>query len=391
MHYVLLRREVSAMPHPHQDQRDAAQRTATRRTAARPGPWRPRGLRALGAGAALVLSAGALTACSGGSGSSLPAPDQPNIKVGVISSIGDVPFLIGTTAGSASGNGAFSKAGLTVTVQPFTDEADEISALDSGSIDIAYGEYGQFFAQNDPLAESDQLRILSAGYDASSGSIVMLVPHSGAIPNYRAILNQSAGTSIAVPDATGPEYLALSAYLNSQGAPISSQIGMGAGAAGTGNNDIKIISDPAAMITALVSGQVNAIVLQEPYATTAEEQYGLVPAVNLATGDSADMPLDGYFASASFISKNPTTAEDFSAVMSRLQAVGASRAEVEAAILAGTTSPSLTEKEYVATMQLGSYPTTTIPAKIEIVGQLMSDAGTISQGLDISSLVYAGT
>lgn len=374
------------MPHPRQAQRTAPERTASQQTAVRRGPRRPRAVRTMAAGAALVLSAGALSACSGGSGDSLPAPDQPSIRVGVVTSLGDVPFLIGVATGSAPGNGSFNKAGLTVNIQTFTTETQEIAALASGSIDIAYGEYGQFFAADDPLAKSNSLKILSAGYDATSGSIVMLVPRGGSAPDYKAVQNQDSGTAIAVPSATGPEYLALSDYMNTQHAPISSAIGMGGGT-GTGNSDVTVVPDPATMITQLVSGQVSAIVMQEPFATMAEEQDGLVPAVDLATGDSTNMPLDGYFASSTFVNKYPKTAADFSAVMSKLQAVGQSRTEIEAAILAATSSPTPAEQEYVATMQLGTFPTSTIPAKIDIVGTLMNDAGTISAPLDVASIV----
>jgi NitT/TauT family transport system substrate-binding protein len=372
------------MPHPSQAQRNTAQRAEGQRTTARTGRVRP-GVRTLSLGAALVLSAATVSACSGSSDASLPAPDQPNITVGVTNSLGDVPFLMGVANSGTPGAGAFTKAGLSVTVQTFPTEAAEMAALSAGTIQIAYGEYGQFFAASDPLAASNQLKILSAGYDATAGSIMMLVPKGSAAPDYTAIQDGSPGASIAVPSATGPEYLALAAYLNSIGTPISSTIGMGG--SGEQNSDVKIIADPTVEITAAVTHQVSAIVLQEPYATLAQEQDGLVPEVDLASGDSTAVPLDGYFASSTFIQKYPTTAEDFTAVMTKLQALGTSRTVIEAAILSAQTTPSTAYADTIATMQLGTYPTTTIPAKISIVGQLMDDAGTISSPLDITGIV----
>ena len=372
------------MPHPSQAQRTTVQRAEGQRTRARSGRVRP-GLRTLSLGAALVLSAATVSACSGSSDASLPTPDQPDITVGVTTSLGDVPFLMGMATTNTPGAGSFTKAGLSVTVQTFPTETAEMAALSNGSIDIAYGEYGQFFASNDPLASSGQLKILSAGYDATAGSIMMLVPRGSATPDYTAIQDGSPGASIAVPSATGPEYLALAAYLNSIGSPISSNIGMGG--SGGQNDDIKIIADPTVEITAAVTHQVSAIVLQEPYATQAQEQDGLVPEVDLASGDSTAVPLDGYFASSTFIQKHPTTAEDFTAVMTQLQALGTSRTVIEAALRAAQTTPSHAYSDSIATMQLGTYPTTTIPAKISIVGQLMDDAGTISSPLDVTTIV----
>jgi hypothetical protein len=73
--------------------------------------------------------------------------------------------------------------------------------------------------------------------------------------------------------------------------------------------------------------------------------------------------------------------------MTKLQLLGTSRTVIEAAILSAQTTPSPAYADTIATMQLGTYPTTTIPAKISIVGQLMDDAGTISSPLDITGIV----
>ena len=378
------------MPHPRQEQRNAVQ-PAPAGPAGVPRRRRPGALRALTAGAALILTAASLSACSSSGADALPAPDQANIKVGVISdSIGDIPFLIGVADGTATGNGAFRKAGLNVSVQPFGSEADEISALNNGSIDIAYGEYGQFLAFDDPLAKAGHLQVLADAYDAGPGSMELMVRPGASNPNLTAVFDQiKNGPQIAVPSDTGPEYISLADYFNSLKMPISSVVGQGQ--EGTGNRDIQVESDPTKLMQGVADGQYAAGVLQEPYATMAEEQYGLIPAADLSSGDSAGVPLDGFFANSTFLDKFPKTAEVFNAVFSKLQAIGASRVAIEQAILAGTTNPSTAVKEYVATMQLGSFPTSTVPEKISIVSELMYNGGTISTPLDISALVNSGS
>lgn len=377
------------MPHPRQEQRTAGPAAAAGR-AAGPGRRRPGAIRGAAAGAVLILAATAVSACSGSSADALPSPDQANIKVGVISgSVGDVPFLLGVASGSAPGNGSFSKAGLNVTVQPFTTDAEEYKALDAGSIDIAYGEYGQFLAADDPIARSGKLQIVADGYDAGPNSLELMVRSGNQTPNLSNIVNQKNGTVLAVPSITGPEYISLADYFNSQGLPISSEVGQGQES--TGNKDIQSQSDPDQIMHGVQDGQYVGAVLQEPWATIAEEQYGLVPAVNLATGDSAGVPLDGYFASSDFLSRFPKTAAVFTAVLSRLQAIGSSRTVVENALLQAVDKPSQQVKQYVATMQLGTYPTATVPEKISIVNQLMYNGGTIPTPLDISSLVYSAS
>src|SRR5437016_5609211 len=231
---------------------------------------RRRLLSGLALGLAVAATAATATACSGGS-SGLGSPDTTTLRVGVVDSLGVVPFEIGISASYHS----FSDAGLAITEQKFASEDDEMAALAQSKIDIAYGEYSQF---------------LSGGDDA---------------PNLK------------FPDAT-------------------------------------------TLIGAVARGQVSAAALQEPYVTAGEIDANLRVAIDLGTGNAADVPVDGYFATSSFVTKFPHTTAIFASVMAKLQAVGGQRIAVETALKTQAGNDPLV----TATMQLGSYPTVVLPAKL---------------------------
>jgi NitT/TauT family transport system substrate-binding protein len=325
---------------------------------------------ALGLAAAAVATA--VTAC-GSSANGLGSPDQPNLRVGLVDSVGAVPFEIGTSPNQHS----FMDAGLTITVQKFDTQSDELSALAAGKIDIAYGEYAQFLNAQSSLATSDNIRVVSEAYDAGAGTIGLLTRTGYTLPNW----GPSDGThhpfdcngpvSIAVPSKKGIEYLALTSWLQSLGTPLPAQC-----------NAIKENSNTAQILQGVASGTYSAAAVQEPYVTTGEITAGLQMSQDLTTGNAAAVPVDGYFATKDFVTQYPKTTEIFAAVMAKLQASTGQRVVVETALrAAGTISPKV-----ISTMQLGTYPSVVLPAKLDIVLRLMSDAGTISGAMNGTKL-----
>ena len=323
-------------------------------------------------GLAAAFAAAAATACSSGS-NGLGSPDQPNLRVGLIDSIGAVPFEIGTSPSQHS----FMDAGLTITVQKFDNQADELSALTNNKIDIAYGEYAQFLSTQSSLASSNNLRVVSEAYDAGAGTIGLIAPTSFTVPNW----GPSDGThhpfdcngsvSIAVPSKQGIEYLALAGWFQSLGSPLPSNC-----------NAIQENPNPSQVVQGVASGRYSAAAVQEPYVTAGEITAGLQMTQDLTTGNAAAVPVDGYFTTKTFIKDYPRTTAIFAAVMAKLQAASGQRVVVETALhSAGTIDPKV-----ISTMQLGTYPAVVLPAKLDIVLRLMSGAGTISGVMDSAKL-----
>ncbi|MBS2965313.1 ABC transporter substrate-binding protein [Actinocrinis puniceicyclus] len=321
-------------------------------------------------GLAAALLAATATAC-GGSSNGLGSPDQSNLRVGLIDSLGAVPFEIG----NAGDTHAFTDAGLSITVQKFTSQTDELAALSSGKIDIAYGEYAQFLNSTSTLATSDNIRVVSEAYDAAPGTIALLTRRGYVLPEWGpgagAAFNCNGSISIVVPSNKSTEYLALSAWLSSLGSPLPGNCPA-----------IQQNANPAQAIGAVASGQATATVLQEPYVTAAQVNPGLQMSQDLATGNASAMPVDGYFATKAFTRQYPHTTAIFAAVMAKLQASGGQRVVVETALR----DSHAVDTRVIASMELGTYPSVVLQAKLDIVLRLMSDAGTANGILDSAKL-----
>ncbi len=328
-------------------------------------------------GLAVAVLAATATACGGGS-SGLGSPDQPNLRVGLIDSIGAVPFEIGTSPNQHS----FMDAGLTITVQKFTNQSDELTALASGKIDIAYGEYAQFLNSSSQLAVNDGIRVVSEGYDAGTGTIGLMTKSGYTLPSWGPSndthhpFDCNGSVTIAVPSKKGIEYLALASWFSSLGSPLP-----------TSCDAIREDGNPGQTIAGVASGKYTAAAMQEPFVTAGQITAGLQMTQDLTTGNASAVPVDGYFATKDFVTRYPRTTAIFNAVMAKLQAFSSQRVIVETALRnAGTVDPRV-----VSTMQLGSYPSVVLPAKLDIVLRLMNGAGTISGMMDAAKLTSLPT
>jgi NitT/TauT family transport system substrate-binding protein len=332
-------------------------------------------------GIALGLAVAALTvtatACGGGS-AELGSPDQPSLRVGLVDSIGAVPFIIGTSPDQHS----FMDAGLTITVQKFATQADELTALADGKIDVAYGEYAQFLNSNSSLAASDNIRVVSEAYDAGTGSIGLMTKSGYTLPPWGSndathhTFDCNGSVTIAVPEKSGIEYLALAGWLQALGSPL--------------RTDCPAIQENANandVIAGVASGRYTAAALQEPYVTAAQITAGLQMNQDLTTGNAASVPVDGYFATKKFVTTYPRTTAIFASVMAKLQQSDSQRVVIETALRsAGQIDPRV-----ISTMQLGDYPSVVLPAKLDIVLRLMSGAGTRSSMIDSAKLTSLST
>jgi NitT/TauT family transport system substrate-binding protein len=344
------------MSHPDQDNRMPRRR-------ATPPSRRGRLRRAVGGGLAAAVLAVVSAGCSGGSSSGLGSPDQPLLRVGLVQDVGAVPFEIATSAAEHG----FSSAGITVNTQLFNTDADEIAALKAGTIDIAYGSYASFLSSNSSLATSGDLRVLADAYDAGPGTVGLVVRQGALPPSASRIQSGASNAKIAVPGGTegdSVEFLALSSWLESSGYPIGIPGDLG-------DADIKFVASPAAAIAAVASGTVDAAALQEPYVTSSEEQQGLRLAVDLASGSTASMPLDGYFTTSTFAAKYPRSSAIFAATISKYQEMASSQVAVETAL---KNQPGA-DTDVISTMQFGTYPLVLLDAKLDITIGLMNTAG----------------
>jgi NitT/TauT family transport system substrate-binding protein len=320
----------------------------------------------LGFLAVALLAAG----CTSAAGPS--AGGRSSITVAVIPSAENAPLMI------AVRQGLFRNHGLNVSVKTYHSLQPEFQALKAGSVDIAAGDYADFFYQQ--ATGKASLHLVADGYDAVPNVMeVLTLPGSGvstpqdllnkvvATPEPQLIPSSSgAYTSDSVPYSM--ETLATESVLNSDGV--------------TPTGVTWKPTPPQDMIGELRSRQVSAILATEPYITQAESELGAVKVMDSCSGPTANLPLSGYFSLSSYAGTHRSQLQQFQAALGTAQANAAAGGPLQAML------PHLTgmSVEDAALVTLGSFPTSLSVGQVQRVADLMYDSGVISTPLSVRKL-----
>lgn len=303
------------------------------------------------ASAALVpLAAG----CQSGGLGSGHASGATSLTVAAIKGVDTAPLFL------AVKDGAFARAGLDVKIRAYPSVAQELQALSKGSVDVAAGDYVDFFSV---IAKSGHpyLSIIADGYHASPGVMeVLTYPGSGI-----STPGDLAGRTIGTPEPEGfsanttkkvpynLETLATQSALKNDGVDLT-----------------RIAWQPmpeADLITALASHKVAAILVGEPYIFRAESKLGAVAVLDSCTGATANLPLSGYFALSASVHEHRLTYRTFQHVLERAQ----SSAVLQGPIRAELSTVRGMSMESASLVTIGTYPTTLNAAGIQRVADLM--------------------
>jgi NitT/TauT family transport system substrate-binding protein len=206
----------------------------------------------------------------------------PVVRVGV------VPGIDNATLYLAKKNGYFSSAGISVEIADYKTVGAELHALRQGHVDIAAGDYGDLFAKQSALQKS-AFKILADGYDAAPGVVqIMTMPNSPVkSPSGLRVIGAPNVDEVGAPTG-GPNSLAIASatsVLQSLGVNLS-------------NLTWQNMSETQE-INELVSGQIKAALLTQPYVYRAQ-QKGAILLVDACSGATAGIPLSGYFTSTSW-------------------------------------------------------------------------------------------
>lgn len=318
--------------------------------------------RTLGAvGAALVVAVAA-SACSSGTG----GIEKSNLNVGVVDGIGAATFELGVQQHD------FDQNGLTISVTHYATDAQAESALQKGTVDIAFGDYSSFLNVGTTNPVAGKVQVVGEGYDAGENTIGLITATNSPLLNQQLTGTSGVagniadgGLSVDVPGMDSPEYLALANWAILEQAPLnsSSQHVNAVGSTSDGP------TTATAEIAAVEQGGASTAVLQEPYLTQALETGKVTELANLDSGNADNMPVSGYFALSSTAKNDPNTMAAFQAGLSEAQALGGSRLEVEAALTAAKVPAQV-----AATSSIGNYPTAIVQANLSNVLFLMSSA-----------------
>jgi NitT/TauT family transport system substrate-binding protein len=320
---------------------------------------RTRCLLAAAAGLTVVLAAG----CSGG-GASAGSTVSSTVTIAAIPGIDTAPLYL------AQRDGMFAAEGLThVVIRTYSSELADLSALADGQADIAASDYGNIFLAQ---SQNHDLRILSDGYDATTGVLeVVSLPGKSGITSPA----QLAGQHIGVP-----EEQALPGKTSSSG-PVS----LDAAAATQvltnylGNAAQYVQWEPMSQqqeISELQSGALAAALISEPYIYEAESEFGVTEVLDACSGSTASLPLTGYVATKAWVKDNPAATADFQAAIASAQAQASMTGQVQQ-ILPKTTGMTVADADLST---IGSYPSSTSAINLERVVRLMANFNMIKSG-----------
>jgi NitT/TauT family transport system substrate-binding protein len=300
---------------------------------------------------------------SGSSASASPSSaklEQASITVGALPVVDDAGLYL------ANKLGYFKQEGLTVKIAPVAQSTQAIPDMLHGTIAIIGGaNYVSFFeAQAKGTA---QFKVLAEGVTCKTNTFgIAVLPGSGITKP-----SDLAGKTIGVNLTNNIQTLTLNAVLKADGVNTSS---------------IKYVVTPfPTMATALKAKSVQAISAVEPFLTGAEQSDGATQVVSSCTGPAANMPMSGYFSTASWAQQNPNTAKAFQTALLKAQAYADANPAAVQSIL--PTYVKITAKAASA-LPTNNYPSSLDPAEVTKVLSLMKSGGLPTGSLTASTLLF---
>jgi NitT/TauT family transport system substrate-binding protein len=313
---------------------------------------------------ALALAAAGCHVPFTSSGSVLPSGQT--LTVAVVPGIDSVPLQV------AAQQGLFKQQGISVTIKDYTSVADAYNALTRGKVDVAEGDYTSFFYGIAHFGA--QLKLVADAYDASAGTMQVLALPSSGINSPGGLLHKV----VATPEAQVAPYSGIFPYsIDSLATETVLQT--------EGVDPAEITWDAMPenkMIAALKDHQVNAIVATDPLIIQAETQLGAQEVLDSCSGVTANLPLSGYFSTASYASRHTPALQAFQSALATAQSDSGQRSNVQS-VLRGENMSSL----YIDLFNIGEYPSFLNVGQIQRIAELMYDSGMIISPVSVQSLL----
>lgn len=314
--------------------------------------------------AGLPLAAG----CQGNDTGIGSAPGGGKLTVAAIRGVDNAPLYI------AASSGAFARAGLDVTIRSYRSVGQELRALDNGGVDVAAGDYVSFFYSQATSRRAD-LRVVADGYHAAPAVMAVLTNPNSGIVTPQDLAGKTIGTaqSQGIPIRPGRpftlETLATMSVLTNDGV----------------NPDLVSWKPlpPGELISALFDHKVDAILVQEPEIFEAESSLGALEVLDSCSGATANLPLSGYFAVASFAHMHARALQDFRTVLQQAQAGAVLPGPVRQVL---ASDPGMT-RQTASLITTGTYPTSLNAASLQRVADLMFRFEMLSRTLNVGVML----
>ncbi len=306
----------------------------------------PKKFTALLAAGALALVAG----CASAAGETTPqSVEKPNLTVAVVPSVDSAGFFI------ALHQGLFKAQGLNVTFTPAVSSETAIADQVKGTVDISGGNYVSYIqAQQGHAAD---LEIFAEGSVMLPGTQGLYTMPGSKITTLQDLEGKTVG--INAPDNI--LYLLVASVLADHNIPV---------------NKVHFKSNIPLplMAAALKSGEINAAVLPEPFASQAQQAYGVATLADLDQGATNDFPVQGYVVTRQWAAQYPHTLAAFNRALQEGQNIAdTNRHAVEQAMeaLPMKPLPLAVTKLTAAVMAVDNYPVGVDPIRLQRVADVM--------------------
>lgn len=304
----------------------------------------------------LLALAGLLAGCASASGATNPsssgAIEKPDITVAVVPAVDSAGFFITLY------QGLFKQQGLHVTFEPAVSSETVITQQVKGSVDISCGNYVSYLQAQQ--AHTADLEIFAESSVMLPGTQALYTMPGSKIHSLQDLEGKTVG--INAPDNI--LYLLAASVLADHDIPVNSV-------------HFKSNIPLPAMAAALKSGEIDAAVLPEPFASEAQQQYGVSTLADLDQGATSDFPIQGCVATRQWAALYPHTLAAFDRALQQGQGIAdTSRHAVEAAMerLPMKPVPLGVSSLTAAVMAVDNYPVGPVnPIRLQHVADVMTE------------------
>jgi len=267
--------------------------------------------------------------------------------------------------------GLFAKQGLTIHYTPAVSSDEVIDQQIAGQYDITGGNYVSYIQHY--VDDHQPLEVIAEGSVMQQGTQAIYTMPNSKIKT----LSELKGHVLGINAPLNINYLLAASVLTENGVKL---------------NQVRFPAAPIpfpTMAAELAAGKIDAAAMPEPFATSAEQQYGAVELADLNQGATELFPIQGYVVTKSWAEQNPGTLKAFIAALSQGQAIAdTSRSSVERAMEALSGPQNGQVPPLVASvMAVNIYPTSIDKVRIQRVADVMYQFGLLHARFNVTPMI----